>query len=150
MSRHLLIVGGGPRERSRAARRDVPDTHTLVLVDAGTLPFTLVDSVSLPAPPRVLVIDDIDRAFPDRQAGGTRLVLTQSIYLLQKWVDLLDTGDRIIATADRAALEQCAPEFLQARGCWAAFEIRNLGLGAMDWENDQQSSASPKPLAPSP
>ena len=64
----------------------------------------------------MLVIDDIERAFPDAQAGGTRLVLTQSTYLLQKWIDRLDEGDRIVATADRAALERCAPEAFQARG----------------------------------
>ena len=88
----------------------------MVRLDARTLPFTRVDAIALPPPPRSVVIEDIDRAFPDRQQGGTRLVLTQSTYLLQKWIDRLDEGDRIIATADRAALERCAPEVFS--GAW--------------------------------
>ena len=155
MSRHLLILGGTAADRGHAARLHVPATHSVFVADAATLPFTLVSAISLPAPPRAIVIDEIDRAFPDRQAGGTRLVLTQSIYLLQKWVDRLDAGDRIIATADRETLERCAPEFLQARGCWSAFEIRDVGagdwgLGARPSEDGAPASASPKPQAPSP
>ena len=72
------------------------------------------------------MLDDIERAFPDAQANGVRLVLTQSTYLLQAWIDRLDEGDRIVATADRAALERCAPEALRRRGPWRAFELRDL------------------------
>jgi hypothetical protein len=32
--------------------------------------------------------------FPTRRAGGVRLVLTQSTYLVQKWIDRLAPGDR--------------------------------------------------------
>ena len=123
---HVLLVGGIPRDRSRAARHHVPDTHAALILDAGTLSFTRVSDVVWPPPPRVLVIEDIDRAFPDAQTGGTRLVLTQSTYLLQKWVDLLDERDLIVATADRAALERCAPEAFQGRGPWGGFEIVDL------------------------
>jgi tetratricopeptide (TPR) repeat protein len=155
MSEHLLIVGGTAVDRRHAARRHVPGTHSVFVADAATLPFTLVSAISLPAPPRAVVIDEVQCAFPDRQAGGTRLVLTQSLYLLQKWVDLLDEDDRIITTADRAALEQCAPEFLQARGCWSAFAITDVGAGdrgpgASRSEDDGSASASPEPQAPSP
>jgi tetratricopeptide (TPR) repeat protein len=95
-------------------------------LDAPTLPFTRVSEHTFPSPPpRTIVIDEIDRAFPDRQLGGTRLVLTQSIYLLQKWIDLLDEGDRIVATADREALERCAPEAFQGRGPWRYFSLVN-------------------------
>jgi tetratricopeptide (TPR) repeat protein len=122
---HLLIVGGTAADRSHAARRHVPGTHSAFVADAATLPFTLVSAISLPAPPRAVVIDELQFAFPDRQSGGTRLVLTQSLYLLQKWVDLLDEDDRIITTADRAALEQCAPEAFQGRGPWQYFSLVN-------------------------
>ena len=151
---HQLILGG-TRDRRLEIARAAGTSASPLFLDAATLPFTLVGAVSLPAQPRAIVIDEIDRAFPDRQSGGTRLVLTQSIYLLQKWVDRLDTGDRIIATADRAALERCAPEFLQARGCWSAFAITDVGAGdrgveASRSEADSPASASPQPLAPSP
>ena len=122
---HLLLLGGAARDRRRAARLQVPDTHTPFVLDAGTLPFTRPAAIALPPSPRALVIDDLELAFPDAQAGGTRLVLTQSSYLLQKWVDRLDEGDRIVATGDRAALERCAPEIFQARGCWSAFRVED-------------------------
>jgi tetratricopeptide (TPR) repeat protein len=130
-----------------------------LIVDARTLPFTRAGDVVRPPQPRAVVIENIERAFPDAQAGGTRLVLTQSTYLLQKWVDQLDEGELIVATADRAALERCAPEALQARGCWGAFEIvdidRGLGLGTGGSQSTQSSatsaaSVSPQSLVPSP
>jgi len=122
---HLLILGGLPADRLRVAREHIPASHAPVVLDARALPFLRVDGFPLPAAPRVLVIDEVQFAFPDRQSGGTRLVLTQSLYLLQKWVDMLDAGDRMIVTADRAALEQCAPEAFQGRGPWQYFSLVN-------------------------
>jgi hypothetical protein len=129
---HLLLLGGSADDRHRAVRRHVPDTYNTLVLDAGTLPFTRPEAIGLPPSPRALVVDDLELAFPDHQAGGTRLVLTQSTYVMQKWIDRLDAGDRIVATADRAALERCAPEIFQARGCWGAFEVRDLGSGIGD------------------
>jgi hypothetical protein len=114
------------------------------------MPFVRARDLDWPPPPRVVVIEEIERAFPDFQSGGTRLVLTQSTYLLQKWVDRLDEGDRIVATADRAALERCAPEFMQARGCWSAFEIRHLEPEARRSSNGTVPPASPQSPVPSP
>jgi hypothetical protein len=152
--RHVLIVGGIPSDRFRAARRYVPDTHKVLIVDSATMPFVLARDLDWPPPPRVVVIEEIERAFPDSQSGGTRLVLTQSTYLLQTWIDRLDENDLIVATADRAALERCAPEFMQARGCWSAFEIveldRGLGLEAGGSLDGTLPTASPQSLAPSP
>jgi tetratricopeptide (TPR) repeat protein len=122
---HLLILGGSPRDRRRAARHYVPSTHTVLVLDPGTLPFTRVGEIALPPPPRVVVIEEIERAFPDSQSGGTRLVLTQSTYLLQAWIDRLDEHDLIVATADRAALERRAPEAFQGRGAWHDFNLIN-------------------------
>ena len=120
---HLLILGGSPDDRRRLAHTHVPDTHTAILLDSGTLPFIRAGDVVLPPSPRVVLIHDIDRAFPNAQAGGVRLVLTQSTYLAQKWIDRLASGDWIVATADRDALERDAPEALQARGPWRGFGI---------------------------
>ena len=80
------------------------------------------DASSLPvAQPRLIRIDDLERAFPNAQTSGTRLILTQSTYLLQKWIDLLGPGDRIVATADAAQLAINAPEMVKRRGPWRLF-----------------------------
>jgi tetratricopeptide (TPR) repeat protein len=71
----------------------------------------------------VVLLHDVERAFPNAQTGGARLVLTQSTYLMQTWIDHLAPADRIVATGDRAVLERDAPEALQARGPWRGFEI---------------------------
>jgi tetratricopeptide (TPR) repeat protein len=123
--RHVLIVGGTPTDRARAVRRRVPHTHTALIVDAGTLPFVRVRDLDWPPPPRVVIIEEIERASPDSQSGGTRIVLTQSTYLLQTLIDRLDEHDLIVATADRAALERRAPEAFQERGPWHDFGLVN-------------------------
>jgi len=148
---HVLIVGGSPDHLRRAARHHVPSTHTVLVLDAGTLPFTRVGAIALPPAPRALVIEAIDRAFPDAQSGSTRLVLTQSTYLLQKWVDRLEEGDRIVATADRAALEHSAPEFAQARGPWARFRIIEIAQTEDTKETKDTEEARPTsvPFVPS-
>jgi tetratricopeptide (TPR) repeat protein len=115
---HLLLLG-------QSSVDNVPGVlpeHTLRL-DAVTLPFLRPEEISLPAPPRVLFVQAIERSFPNYQTSGTRLVLTQSTYLVQKWIDVLGGGGRIIATADRIVLEQVAPEALQARGPWVVFSV---------------------------
>jgi tetratricopeptide (TPR) repeat protein len=156
MSR-LLIVGGSAADRARAARAHIPATHRVFALDSRTLPFLRVDAVAMPAAPRAVVIDEMHHAVPDGQVGGTRLVLTQSTYLLQKWIDQTDDGDVIVATGDRAALERSAPEIFQARGCWGAFEISDLDAasgnsrpGPTHCENGAVRPASPERPAPSP
>ena len=138
---HVLIVGGDRDDRRRAARLRVAGAQTVVALDATALPFTRPEDVALPPSPRALVLDDLERAFPDAQAGGTRLVLTQSTYLMQKWVDVLDDADLIVATADRAALARSAPEAFQSRGPWQGFDIINTG--------DTEDTKEDPPLASS-
>ena len=142
MPPHLLLLGHSPDDRRRAASAHVPANGNLFIIDAGTLPFLIVNDVVLPRAPRVVIVHDIERAFPDNQAGGTRLVLTQSTYLMQKWIDLLDEGDQIIATADRAALAKCAPEALQRRGPWGAFEFIDLGVNTEDTKDTKEKDHS--------
>jgi tetratricopeptide (TPR) repeat protein len=96
---HILIVGGTRDERIRRA---------------GAAAARESSSVRL---------DDLERAFPNHQTGGTRFVLTQSTYVMQALVDTLSSGDRVIATADRAALEQNAPEAFDRRGPWHLFDL---------------------------
>ena len=122
---NLLIVGG-TRDRRIAAARALSGPHRAA-IDATVLPFVrLTRAVLDGAPARDLLIDGIERAFPNAQSGGTRLVLTQSTYVVQKLLDLLETHGRLIVTADRAPLQQRASEAFQARGPWAAFEVVDL------------------------
>jgi tetratricopeptide (TPR) repeat protein len=123
---HVLILGGSSSDRSRAAQSRVPSHHQVVIANSGTLPFAHAREECRPPPPRSVLIEAIERAFPNNQAGSTRLVLTQSTYLMQTWIDALDASDKIVATADRAALAQCAPEALQARGPWTQFDVVDL------------------------
>jgi tetratricopeptide (TPR) repeat protein len=122
---HLLIVGGTRDER--IAHAGARSAAGAVALDAAPLAFVRPARAPLPGePPRVIHIDDIERAFPNAQTGGTRLVLTQSTYVVQQWIDAIDPGDRIIATADRGALGRDAQEALQRRGPWARFEVVDL------------------------
>ena len=52
--------------------------------------------------------------------------MTQSTYILQRWVDQVGNEDRIIATADRERLMQNAPEAFAKRGPWRFFKIIEL------------------------
>jgi tetratricopeptide (TPR) repeat protein len=141
---HLLIVGATANERTRAAHASIAGARGIVACGARTLPFARIRDVALPPEPRTVLIDTIEDAFPHNQTGSTRLVLTQSLYLVQTLVDRLGANDRIVATADRAALNQCAPEALQLRGPWSAFEVEDLsrGFGPADG-----GSPSPTPSA---
>jgi tetratricopeptide (TPR) repeat protein len=49
--------------------------------------------------------------------------VTQSTYIIQKWIDVLGPGDRIVATADRTVLTQNAPEAFAKRGPWRLFRL---------------------------
>ena len=119
----VLIVGGSRRERLRLAldrRRAAGDAPQLRL-RSSTLPFLRPESVRpSPSEPILLRLDDFERAVPASQAGGIRLVLTQSAYLMQKWVDALGPASHIVVTADRDAVARLAPESLSARGPWSS------------------------------
>ena len=132
---HLLILGGSRSGRIEAAAADWLFGRDLtVALDAARLPFAGPGRLtpdtgsgalagSLERPRRLFLLRDIHRAFPNKQMLGTRLILTQSTYVLQKLLDELDDGDRVLATAERDALEANAPEAFYGRGPWRQFEI---------------------------
>jgi tetratricopeptide (TPR) repeat protein len=99
---HILIVGGTRDERIRRARAVAARESSSVR------------------------LDDLERAFPNNQTGGTRFVLTQSTYVMQALVDSLTPAVRVIATADRVALERNAPEAFERRGPWRLFDIEQI------------------------
>jgi len=104
-----------------------PRPEAIVAFDGAALPFVRPARARLPIPrPRLVRIAEIHQAFPNNQSSGIRLILTQSTYLLQKWLDTLDEHDRIVATADRESLERGAPEAFRARGPWRSFTLVDL------------------------
>ena len=94
-----------------------------------------------PAPETAVVIPNLHRAFPDGQVS-TRLVLTQSTYQLQRWLDWLEANPASIVLG---ALTAPPPDVLRdagaRRGPWARVEIVEvaLDLGASPDQGDQAS-----------
>jgi tetratricopeptide (TPR) repeat protein len=127
----LLIVGGSREARLSAAATQVAQiasSSDLVELRAPLLPFRRPSLPFKPSTKRhiTLLINDLEKAFPDRQAGGLRLVLTQSTYLLQKWLDIAGPKSRVVLTADLPSLLLGAPEIDRCRGPWRHFDVLDL------------------------
>jgi len=135
---HILIVGGTQADRLAAAEAQQEEIRpaAVVVIPGYVLPFTRVSESDLPAVrPRLIRIEEVNEAFPDAQADGHRLVLTQSNYLLQKWIEVLRPEDCIVATADRVALSRGAREALKGRGPWHRFQVLAVGGPEEDSSN---------------
>jgi tetratricopeptide (TPR) repeat protein len=120
-----LIVGGSSEARAAAGRRVADDLGASSLFEdagAATWPFRRHVAEHVPRDADLIVVRDVHDAFPPGQAGGTRLVLTQSVYQLQRWLDWLEARGpdiHLVVEADREALRRNAPEALEGRGPWA-------------------------------
>lgn len=119
MNRLIVVVGDHSLAGSAAiARRwlaEHPGAHVVQGPDARTLPF----GTGLPAPetPGIVWIPDLHEAFVNRQGAGTRLVTTHAGYLLLSWLEHVQGREvLLLATAERASLEEGAPELLARRG----------------------------------
>ncbi len=151
---HVLIVGGSRADRLQAALAQsessgVPPSSRCRM-NPETLPFLGSDVMPLPGSPRLIQIDDVEAAFPNNQQGGIRLVLTQSTYTIQRWIDRLGSGGRIVATADETRLEQRAPEAFVKRGPWRFFTIITLPAQAtrpIVEANVERAAAGESPVA---
>ncbi len=125
---HLLIVGGSRRARLAAALSHMGEEGASVHIDPWRAPFLdAAEIIPVHSAPCLVRVDDIELSFPNRQTTGTRLVLTQSTYTVQRWLDRLGGGDRLIATASREALTRDAGEVFTAQGPWHRFEVLDLG-----------------------
>ena len=150
--RHTLFLGGSTDQRRAHVDAAAAELRpgAVVTLDAGTLPFLRPSLARLPASvPRVLRVDDIHLAFPNEQRSGTRFILTQSMYTMQAWLDLLGDQDVILATADREALSRGAAEAFARRGPWAAFEIVDIVGSKQEPPESLANVSSPAP-APIP
>jgi tetratricopeptide (TPR) repeat protein len=124
------VVGGRRTERESAARATAARYGREIAAPllSAQWPFERhVLPTAPPAPGEAVVIPDLHLAFPSGQAPGTRLVLTQSTYQLQRWIDWLGSSDAIvIAHASREGLTRGAPEALGRRGPWSVIEMVEL------------------------
>lgn len=105
-----------------AARR----ADVLELPPACLWPFERqVTPQALPPGPVSLVVRNLHEGFPAGQTPGTRLVLTQASYQLQRWVDWLGIhpGAALFADAHGEDLGRLAPEAFTGRGPWGHIEL---------------------------
>jgi tetratricopeptide (TPR) repeat protein len=152
-----VVVTGPPGARSSAAARllarlalDTPDGD-VVTTSAAEWPFAPPDAMpaSAAAVPLVVVAPDLHEAFVNAQGNSTRLVTTQPLYVMQRWLDAVRArpGLRLVATADAAMLRDHADEALAKRGAW-----RHVTWIAADAADDAGSGLrlgadAPGPLA---
>jgi len=123
------IVGGSRAERSAAARRLAgAGAGSELALPAARWPFTRsILPERAPSPGHAVLIEDLHLAFPAGQTSGTRLVLTQSTYQLQRCLDWLDRHPAVVvAHASRAGLSASAPEAWDRRGPWRHIEFIEL------------------------
>ncbi len=125
-------VVGGSREAREAAARELLDARGRSVVHeavAASWPFQRhVISTAADDAVRSVWVPDLHRAFPSGQTPGTRLVLTQSTYQLQRWLDWLDLRPDaiVVAHASRDALARCASEAFARRGPWGRINLVDL------------------------
>jgi len=115
--------------RAWAARHS--DATLVEAPPAEDWPFIHPLAASVPASPVVIWVPNVHEAFVNHQTASTRLVTTQPMYLMQVWLDALDTRDDalIVATANREVLSTHAPEVLARRGPYANPRV-HVSLGA--------------------
>ncbi len=80
-------------------------------------------------PPARIRLPHLHRAFPAGQTSGTRLVLTQATYQLQRWLDWLDAHPAVIVVGDLSAAPSAqAREAFSRRGPWARIAVEAVPL----------------------
>jgi len=106
---------------------------------AGSWPFRRhVTPSGLTPPPRIR-LRGLHRAFPAGQTSGTRLVLTQATYQLQRWLDWLELNPSVVVLGDYAAASPAqAREAFAQRGPWA-----RIALEAVPREADEDGDVEP-------
>ena len=91
---------------------------------AGSWPFRRHVTPSGPAPPPRIRLLGLQRAFPAGQTSGTRLVLTQATYQLQRWLDWLEEHPGTIVLGDCASAGPAlSREAFAQRGPWARIAV---------------------------
>lgn len=125
------VVGGSRAAREALARRHAGAAGLRLLEPppVSRWPFerhVLPDQAG--SHPCVIWLPDLHTAFLAGQSTGTRLVLTQSTYQLQRWLDWLSRRPDalVVAHANRAGLRSTAPEAFARRGPWSRIELLEI------------------------
>ncbi|HET9270699.1 MAG TPA: tetratricopeptide repeat protein [Vicinamibacterales bacterium] len=114
---------------------------------AGSWPFRRHVTPSGPAPPPRIRLLGLHRAFPAGQTSGTRLVLTQATYQLQRWLDWLNEHPSVVVLGDcTAAPPAMAREAFAQRGPWARIAVEAVPPAAADAARDAEPSDPFDPL----
>jgi tetratricopeptide (TPR) repeat protein len=104
---------------------------------AGGWPFRRHVTPSGPTPPPRIRLLGLHRAFPAGQTSGTRLVLTQATYQLQRWLDWLEANPNVVVLGDYsgASAAQAREAFAQ-RGPWARIAVETVPTQIADAARD--------------
>jgi Flp pilus assembly protein TadD len=120
------LIGGARADREAHARDLARATARPLVTTAAVAGWPFQRDILPPHPgPCAVLLPDLDLAFPAGQRPGTRLVLTQSTYQLQRWLDWLAAapGRAVIAHAGREALRRGAAEAFAKRGPWSRIAV---------------------------
>jgi len=146
-SRFAIAVGRtqgsdpGRRHESAVFAASAADDTT-----AGSWPFRRHVTPSGSTPPRIR-LRGLHRAFPAGQTSGTRLVLTQATYQLQRWLDWLDANPSVVVLGDYSAASPAqAREAFAQRGPWARIAVEAVPSRAPDQGSDTELSDPFEPL----
>jgi tetratricopeptide (TPR) repeat protein len=147
-SRFAIAVGraqgsdpGRPHESAVFAGSAAEDTT------AGSWPFRRHVTPSGPAPPPRIRLLGLHRAFPSGQTSGTRLVLTQPTYQLQRWLDWLQDNPDVVVLGDYSAASPAqSREAFAQRGPWARIAVEAVPSKPADAATDADLSDPFEPL----
>jgi Flp pilus assembly protein TadD len=151
MSTSRLVIAVGRAQGSDTGRRAESTVFTGSAADdatAGSWPFRrhVTPSDAASAPPRIRLLG-LHRAFPAGQTGGTRLVLTQATYQLQRWLDWLDANPQVTVLGDYSAASPAkAREAFARRGPWARIVLEAVPGSTADPLAGAQASDPFEPL----
>jgi len=126
-ARLIALVGatGDRPDWEDVARTLLNEAAVLIDDSAADWPFRRTVT---PQPPvadgTTVLLRGLGRAFPSGQAGSTRLILTQSTYQLQRWLDWLDLHPNVTVVADLSTASSDVVRDARARrGPWARIDV---------------------------
>ena len=114
---------------------------------AGSWPFRRHVTPSGPAPPPRIRLLGLPRAFPAGQTSGTRLVLTQATYQLQRWLDWLADHPGVVVLGDcSAAAPALSREAFAQRGPWARIAVEAVPAASLPPSAESDAADPFEPL----
>jgi tetratricopeptide (TPR) repeat protein len=135
-----LVIAVGRAQGSDPGRRHESVVFSGAAADdptAGSWPFGRHVTPQDAAPPPRIRLTRLHRAFPAGQTSGTRLVLTQATYQLQRWLDWLSAHPSVTVLGDcSAATPALAREAFAQRGPWARIAVEAVPVTHEDGDAD--------------